>query len=132
LAVEQSSKHLLRGLNNFLGPILVVVFFAVMVLTPLIILVLGIMNFRSDSLRQTRNALQALAAIVIWSVLTFIIVMICFMTVFQFPAYKSQSDEIISTAIFFGGGLIYILVGGVLIYWTRRQKRRMPGMGVSC
>ncbi|MDX6577215.1 MAG: hypothetical protein QOE96_3168 [Blastocatellia bacterium] len=67
---------MLRGLNNFLGPILVVLFFAVMVLTPLIILMLGIVNFRSDSLRQTRNALQALAAIVVWTVFTFIVGMI--------------------------------------------------------
>lgn len=123
---------LLKQVNDFLGPILVVLFFAVMGITPLVIVGLGILNFRSEPLRQTRIALQALGALAIWIVLSFLIVMIFIMTVFQYPAYKSKSDEIISTVIFMGGGLIYFLVGGVLIFWTRRQKRRMPGMGISC
>ena len=123
---------MLKEVNNFLGPIMVVLFFAVMGIIPLVIIGLGILNFRSESLRQTRIALQALGALAIWVILSFIIVMVFIMTVFQYPAYKSPSNEITNTVIFMVGGLIYFLAGGALIYWTRRQKRRMPGMGISC
>ena len=123
---------MLKAFNDFLGPVMVVLFFAVMGITPLVIAGLGVLNFRSESFRQRRIALQALGALAIWIILSFVLVMIFIMTVFQYPAYKSSSDELISTVIFVGGGLIYFLVSGVLIVWTRRQKRRLPGMGISC
>ena len=118
-----------KQVNDILGQILLVVFFAVMVVTPLLILVLGIVNFRRDSLRQARSILQALA---IWACLTFILIMVFIMVTFQFPAYVSQANELMGTVIFIGGSLIYALVGGALIYWTKRQTKRMPAMGVSC
>lgn len=90
-----------------------------MVITPLAILVLGVVNFRRDKLRQGVIVLQAVAALAVWTILTFVIVMIFFMTVFEYPAYRSRADEIKSTAIFVGGSLIYFLVGGVLIFWTK-------------
>ena len=121
-----------RQVTDILGQILAVLFFAVMVVTPLVILLLGIVNFRRDKLRQGVIILQAVAALAAWIILTFAIVMIFFMTVFEYPAYKSQSNEVISTAIFIGGTLIYLLVGGALIYWTKRQTKRLPAMGVSC
>jgi hypothetical protein len=121
-----------RQVTDILGQILAVLFFAVMVVTPLVILLLGIVNFRRDKLRQGVIILQAVAALAVWIILTFAIVMIFFMTVFEYPAYKSQSNEVISTVIFVGGTLIYLLVGGALIYWTKRQTKRMPAMGVSC
>lgn len=111
---------------------MVVLVFAIMGITPLVIVGLGILNFRSESLRQTRMALQALGALGIWLILSVVVIMILIMMVFPYPAYKSQSDELISTVIFLGGGLIYFLSSGALISWTRRQKRRMPGMGISC
>ena len=107
-------------------------FFAVMVITPLVILVLGIVNFTRDKLRQGVIILQAAAALAVWIILSFVIVMVFFMTVFEYPAYRSQSDNLKSTVIFTAGGLLYFLVSAVLIYWTKRQTRRMPGMGVSC
>jgi hypothetical protein len=121
-----------RQVTDILGQIQVVLFFAVMVITPLVILVLGIVNLRRDKLHQGVIILQAVAAIAVWTILSFALVMIFFMTVFEYPAYKSQSNERISTAIFVGGTLIYFLVSGVLIFWTKRQTKRLPPMGLSC
>jgi hypothetical protein len=103
-----------------------------MVITPLIILVLGIVNFTRDKLRQGVIILQAVAALAVWIILSFAMVMIFFMTVFEFPAYRSQSDNLKSTVIFVVGGLVYFVVSGVLIFWTKRQTKRMPAMGISC
>ena len=121
-----------RQLTDILGQISVFLFFAVMVITPLVILVLGIVNFTRDKLRQGVIILQAVAALAVWTILSFIIVMIFFMTVFEYPAYRSQADNLKSTVIFTAGGLLYFLVSAVLIFWTRRQTKRMPGLGVSC
>lgn len=121
-----------RQVTDVLGQIFLVLFFAVMVITPLVILVLGIVNFRRDKVRQGVIILQAVAALAVWTILSFATVMIFFMTVFEYPAYRSQADNLKSTAIFVVGGLLYFLVGGVLIVWTRRQTKRMPGMGISC
>ena len=114
------------------GQVLVLLFFAVMVITPLVILVLGIVNLTRDKLHQAVIILQAIAALAVWTILSFVIVMIFFMTVFEYPAYRSQSDNLKSTVIFTAGGLLYFLVSAVLIFWTKRQTKRMPGMGVSC
>jgi hypothetical protein len=130
--VSGDRKTLPGQLTDILGQILLVLFFAVMVITPLVILVLGIVNFRRDKLRQGVIILQAVAALAIWAILSFVIVMIFFMTVFEYPAYRSQADNLKSMAIFVLGGLFYFLVAGVLIYWTKRQTKRMPGMGISC
>ncbi|MDX6498236.1 MAG: hypothetical protein QOG23_1496 [Blastocatellia bacterium] len=121
-----------RQLSDILGQISVFLFFAVMVITPLVILVLGIVNFTRDKLRQGAIILQAVAALAVWTILSFVIVMIFFMTVFEYPAYRSQSDNLKSTVMFTAGGLLYFLVSAVLIFWTKRQTKRMPGMGVSC
>jgi heme/copper-type cytochrome/quinol oxidase subunit 2 len=121
-----------RQLSEILGQISVFLFFAVMVITPLVILVLGIVNFTRDKLRQGAIILQAVAALAVWTILSFVIVMIFFMTVFEYQAYRSQSDNLKSTVIFTAGGLLYFLVSAVLIYWTKRQTKPMPGMGVSC
>lgn len=121
-----------RQVTDILGQILVVLFFAVMVITPLVILVLGIVNLGRDKLHQGVIILQAVAALAVWTILSFAIVMIFFMTVFEYPAYRSQADNLKSTAIFVVGGFFYFLVSGVLIFWTRRQTKRMPPMGLSC
>ena len=117
---------------DILGQIFTALFFGVMVITPLVILVLGIVNLTRDKLRQGVIILQAVAALAVWTILSFTIVMIFFMTVFQFPAYRSQSDNMKSNVIFGVGGFVYFLVAGVLIFWTKRQTKRMPGMGISC
>lgn len=121
-----------RQLSDILGQISVFLFFSVMVITPLVILVLGIVNFTRDKLRQGAIILQAVAALAVWTILSFVIVMIFFMTVFEYPAYRSPSDNLKSTVMFTAGGLLYFLVSAVLIFWTKRQTKRMPGMGVSC
>jgi hypothetical protein len=118
--------------NDILGQMHMVLFFTVMGITPLAILLLGILNFTRDRARRTMIVVQALTALAVWTILTFVIVLIFFMTVFEYPAYRSQTDETKSTGMFVGVTLIYFLVGGVLVFWTKRQTKRMPGMGVSC
>src|SRR5207247_11286193 len=97
-----------------------------MVITPLAILLLGIVNFRRDKLRQGVIILQALAALAVWIILTFVIVMIFFMTVFEYPASKWQPNGVISTAICVGGPLLYLLVGSALTFWTQRDTTGVP------
>ena len=121
-----------RQINDILDQILVLLFFVVMVVTPLVILVLGIVNLRRDKLHQGVIILQAVAALAVWTILSFVIVMIFIMVTFEPPTYKSQPNEVLSNAIYVGGVLIYFLVSAVLIFWTRRMTKRMPGMGVSC
>ena len=123
---------MLRPLNDILGQILIVAFFAVMVITPFVIVVLGIVNLSRDKLRQAGRVVQAVAALAIWGVLSFVIVMVFFMTVFSYPVNSSPSNEIKANAIYITGCLIYFVVGGALIYWTKRQTKRMPSVGISC
>lgn len=123
---------MLRHFNDILGQILVLLFFAVMVITPLVILVQGIVNLRRDKLHQGVTVLQAVAALAVWTILSISTVTIFIMITFEPPKYNSQPSEVLSNAIFIGGILIYFLVSAVLIFWTRRQTKRMPGLGVSC
>jgi hypothetical protein len=103
---------------------MVLLFFAVMAITPLVILVLGIVNLSRDKLHQGVIILQAVAALAVWTILSIAIVMIFIMVTFEPSTYND--------AIYVGGILIYFLVSAVLIFWTRRMTKRMPGMGVSC
>jgi len=121
-----------RQMNDILGQILFVLFVAVMLVTPLVILVLGIVNLTREKLHQGVIVLQAVAALGVWIILTVVLVSIFIMMVFEYPAYKGQRNEVIGNAIFLGGSLIYLLVSAVLIYWTKRQTKRMPAMGISC
>ena len=123
---------MLRHVNDVLGQILVLLFFAVMVITPLVILVLGIVNLRRDKLHQGVMALQAVAALAVWTILSIATVTIFIMVTFEPPTYKSHPSEALSNAIYVGGILIYFLVSAVLIFWTKRQTKRMPAMGLSC
>ena len=118
--------------NDVLGQILVLLFFAVMAITPLVILVLGIVNLSRDKLHQGVIILQAAAALAVWTILSVAIVMIFIMVTFEPLTYKSHPSEALNNAVFVGGILIYFLVSAVLIFWTRRMTKRMPGMGVSC
>src|ERR1700681_1623250 len=97
-----------------------------MVITPLVILVLGIVNLRRDKLHQGVMALQAVAALAVWTILSIATVTIFIMVTFEPPTYRSQPSEVLSNAIFIGGILIYFLVSAVLMFWTKRQTKRMP------
>jgi hypothetical protein len=123
---------LFRPANDILGQILLVAFFAIMVITPLIILVLAIVNVQRDSLRLGKSILQAVGALAIWTCLSFVIVMIFFMTVFSYPINASPSNEMKANGIYVGGTLVYFIVSGALIYWTKSQTKRMPFLGLSC
>jgi hypothetical protein len=117
--------------NEILGQILLIVFFAVAGAMPLVILALSILNFSRYAPRRTAITLKALAALAIWACLTFILVMVFIMVVFQFPAYKSQANETTGTVIFTVGTLIYALAGAALIYWMKRQSKRSPVVAAS-
>jgi hypothetical protein len=123
---------LLRHANDILGQILVIAFFAIMVITPLIILTLGIVNLLRDTSKRGKSILQALGALAIWVCLSFAMVMVFFMTVFSYPGTGSPSNEMKANAIYIGGTFIYFIVSGALIYWTKSQTKRMPPMGLSC
>jgi len=101
-----------------------IAFLVVMCATPLVILVLGIVNVVRESLFRATVVVQALAALAIWTFLTVVILSIFFMTVFEYPAYRSSADELKSTAIFGGGAAIYFLTAALLIFWTIRQRKR--------
>jgi hypothetical protein len=121
-----------RQLNNIIGEICFVLYFAVMIITPLVIVVLGIVNITRDKMQQGVNILQAAAALVIWIILSVATFSAFIITTFSYPVYKTGSNEIINNVVFIAGGVIYFLVSAVLIFWTKRQTRRMPGMGISC
>ena len=123
---------MLRNVNDILGQILILAFFTVMVITPLIILVLAFVNVRRDTMRQGKSILQAVGALVIWVCLSFVIVMIFFMTVFSYPVNESPSNEMKANAIYIGGIVVYFIVSGALIFWTKSQTKRMPALGLSC
>jgi hypothetical protein len=122
----------LRQASDILGQILVIGFFVIAAVTPIMILVLSILNFTRYPARRTAITLKALAALAIWAGLTFLLIMVFIMVVFQFPSYVSQSNALIETVIFVVGALIYALVGGGLIFWMKRQSKPMPAMGLSC
>jgi hypothetical protein len=92
-----------------------------MVATPLAILVLAVINFIRASSRRGTIALQALASLVVWVLLTFGLIMILMVIIFSFKYPLSPSDELKSTGVFILGAVIYLAVGAALIYWTRRQ-----------
>jgi hypothetical protein len=123
---------LFRHANDILGQILLVAFFAIMVITPLIILVLAIVNVQRDSMRLGKSILQAVGALAIWICLSVVIVMIFFMTVFSYPVNASSSNEMKANAIYIGATFVYFVVSGSLIFWTKSQTKRMPAMGLSC
>jgi surface polysaccharide O-acyltransferase-like enzyme len=132
LAVKRETETLPGRVNDVLGQVLVLLFFAVMAITPLVILVLGIVNLSRDKLHQGVIILQAVAALVVWTILSIAVVTIFIMITFEPLTYKSQPSGALNNAVFVGGILIYFLVSAVLIFWTRRMTKRMPGMGVSC
>src|ERR1700730_18449023 len=132
MAVSRGTKLLSRQVTDILGQIQVILFFAVMLIPPLVILVLGIVNLRRDKLHQGVMVLQAVAALAVWTILSIATVTFFIMITFEAPKYYSQPNDVLINAIFIGGILIYFLVSAVLIFWTKRQTKPMPGLGVSC
>ena len=96
--------------------------FAIMAAVPLVILILGTVNFVRAATRRGTIVLQALAAIVIWIFLTYVIVMILIVIIFSLPYPLSAADELKSTVVFIIGCVIYSAVGAALILWTKAQS----------
>jgi hypothetical protein len=117
----------LRKLNDIIGIVLLYGFFAVAAITPVVILVLSILNFVRNAPRRLAIVLKALAALMIWSFLTFTIIMVFIMIVFSYPV-QSETNSLALNGIFALQGLIYLVIGLVLIYWMKRQGRRIPGV----
>lgn len=116
-------RKLLRQANDIVGQVLLVVFFAIMCAVPLTVLVLGIINFVRALSRRGTIVLQALISLVLWTVLTYAIVLIFFMIVFSQKYPVSTPDELKTTAIFILATVIYAAAGAALIYWTKRQAK---------
>jgi cytochrome bd-type quinol oxidase subunit 2 len=89
--------------------------------TPLAVLVLAVINFVRATSRRGTIVLQALIAIVVWVILTFSLLMILMVTILTLNESPSQTNELKSTGVCILAGLIYIVVGAALIYWTKRQ-----------
>lgn len=94
----------------------------------LVILILGVLNFTRDRTRRAPIIGQALAALAIWTVLTFVMFFanIVYMLVFEYGFMQGKTlKSPATTALVLGVGfLIYVLAGGGLIYWTKRQTKR--------
>lgn len=112
-----------RQVSNLVGETIVIVFAIVAGGTPIVVLVLSILSFTRIKTRRVAIALKALAALAIWGFLTFVVVTLFIMVVFQWPAYTSSANELMDTAIFIVGLLIYALAGSALIYWMKRQAK---------
>ena len=117
----RACKKLLRHANDIIAQIFLVIFFVLMGGIPLGILVLGTINFIRAATRRGTIALQALIALVVWTILTYALVMLFIVIIFSLPYPLSRADEIKSTVVFIVGCLIYAAVGAALIYWTKRQ-----------
>jgi hypothetical protein len=113
----------LRQLNDLIGQIFLVVFCFVMGAVPLSVLVLGIINFIKATTRRGTIVLQALASLLIWIFLTYAVVLIFFMIVFEVPPRQTDVQELKTTGWFLLGGFIYTLAGAALVYWTKVQAR---------
>jgi cytochrome bd-type quinol oxidase subunit 2 len=109
-----------RQVSNLVGETIVIVFAIVAGGTPIVVLVLSILNFVRIKTRRVAIALKALAALAIWGFLTFVVVMLFIMVVFQWPG---SANELMDTAIFVVGLLIYAMAGSALIYWMKRQSK---------
>jgi hypothetical protein len=114
---------LLRQAHDILGQILLYAFGLVMGGIPIGILVLGVLNFARAFTRRGTIVLQALAALVMWTFMTYAVVMIFIMVIFSLPYPLSRADEVKSTLLFLAGSLVYAAVGAALIYWTKRQAK---------
>jgi hypothetical protein len=108
---------MLRHANDIIGQILFVVFFIIMGVIPLGILILGILNFVRAITRRGTIVLQALAALLIWAFLSYVLIMIFIMVVF------SQVGDLKTTAVVMVRCLIYAAAGAALIYWAKRQTK---------
>ena len=124
------SEKLLKQAHDIIGLVFIYAAFAIMAAVPLVILILGTFNFVRAATRRGTIVLQALAAIVIWIFLTYVIVMILIVIIFSLPYPLSTADELKSTAVFIIGCVIYSAVGAGLILWTKAQGPRQ-GFRVS-
>lgn len=115
------SNKLLRHANDIVSQIFIVIFFVIMGAIPLAVLVLGVLNFVRALTRRGTIVLQALAALAIWTFLTYVIIMILVVVIFSLPYPLSPANELKSTAVFIVACLIYTAAGAALIFWTKRQ-----------
>jgi protein-S-isoprenylcysteine O-methyltransferase Ste14 len=120
---------LLNKANDIVGQILLVIFFGLMGAVPLGVLILGVINFIRAVTRKGTIVLQVLAAMAVWFVLSYVIVMIFIVVVFSFQYPLSDDDNLKSTAIVMLGTVIYAAVGAALIYWTKRQAKLSATIG---
>ena len=91
--------------------------------TPLAILIIGTINFVRALSRRGTIVLQVLASLVLWIFLTYGIVLIFMMMVFNASYPSSTTDDWKMTGWFILAGLIYTIAGAALVYWTKRQAK---------
>jgi O-antigen/teichoic acid export membrane protein len=114
---------LLKQINDFLGPILIVVFIIIACATPLIILVFSILNLVRGKSHWVIIVLKAIASFLVWTVLTYAVVLIFMMFVVSAKHPTTTADEIKTTGIFIGECVLYSLAGVGMILWVRRAGK---------
>lgn len=117
----------MRRTNDIIGQILLFGLFFVAGATPLVILILSILNFVRNPPRRVAIVLKGLGALAIWGSLTLTLMLISFMIVMGPAGRGSTFSDLQLNLIFALQGLIYVLIGAVLIYWMKRQARSLPG-----
>ena len=102
-----------------------ILFTAIAALTPIAVLIFAVMSFiRSISPRHLL-IIKAIASLLIWGVLTFLIFLAMFMLVFTMydsPQNRASADlkmNLIPAFI----TLLYAVAGATLIYWVRHKQR---------
>ena len=98
-------------------------FMTIMYAVLLGILTLRVINFVRAVTRRGAIALQGLAAIVIWVVFSYALMLILATVTWTIRYPRSQADELKITAAFALVTLAEAAVGAALVYWTRRQAR---------
>jgi len=91
--------------------------------TPLTILLIGTINFARALSRRGTIVLQVLASLVLWILLTYGVVLIFMMMVFNATYPSSTIDDWKMTGWFLLAGLVYTIAGAALVYWTKRQAK---------
>lgn len=93
------------------------------VLVPILIIVQSIINARRLAGDHVMTVVYALSALAVWAILSFIIVMVLFMAVFEPGQGTSYEQEKRFTLIFLSVMVVYVLCGGGMIYLLRRRGR---------
>lgn len=114
---------MLRQINDFLGPILLILFAIIAGAIPIIILIFSVLNAVRRRVHWIIVVAKAFSALLAWLVLTYAVVLIFMMVVFSASGRTTTAQDLKMTGIFIVECVIYTLTGLGLIWWVRRNGR---------